>query len=336
LNQRFKFLEKLSMRQRLIIAKEKLMITEQTTATFCKQTYIYKTVGDCKIQADVYQIVGDEARPAIFWIHGGALIVGSRGQLLPDQAERYLRAGYTVVAIDYRLAPETKLPAIIEDIQSAYRWLREEGPTLFQIDPDRIAVIGHSAGGYLTLMAGFCLSPRPKALVSFYGYGDIAGDWYSRPDPFYSQQPAVSHAEAYGVVGSAVLAESPPGERGRFYLYCRQQGLWLKLVTGYDPDTEPNAFNPLCPVRNVTKEYPPTLLLHGAQDTDVPVEQSMLMAEALEHQHIAYQLLILPNHGHGFNSSNEGLHDPAIAEIFEQVLGFLRKQLGDGGANRVL
>src|ERR1041385_6786257 len=203
-----------------------------------KQTYTYKTVGECEIRADVYRRAGEEIRPALLSIHGGALIGGSRGYVRQDQLEGYLDAGLTVVSIDYRLAPETKLKAIIEDLQDAYAWLRAEGPRLFRIDPERIAVVGHSAGGYLTLMAGFCVQPRPRALVSFYGYGDIAGAWYSRPDPFYCQQPAVPKEEAYGVVGSAVLSESSDNNRFRFYLYCRQHGLWPREVAGHDPDKE--------------------------------------------------------------------------------------------------
>ncbi len=151
---------------------------------FSKQSYTYKTVGECKIQADVYQIPDNLVHPAILWIHGGALIIGDREMLFRDQLERYLQLGCAVVSIDYRLAPETKLKFIIEDLQDAYEWMRKKGPQLFRIDPDRIAVIGHSAGGYLTLMAGFCVNPRPKALVSFYGYGDIAGSWYGQPDSF--------------------------------------------------------------------------------------------------------------------------------------------------------
>ena len=52
-----------------------------------------------------------------------------------------------VVSIDYRLAPETKLPAIVEDVQDACRWVRERGPKLFRIAPERLAVMGGSAGG---------------------------------------------------------------------------------------------------------------------------------------------------------------------------------------------
>ena len=106
---------------------------------------------------------------------------------------------------------------IIEDLDEAYRWVRVDGPRLFRIDPNRIAVVGHSAGGYLALMAGFRLNPRPAALVSFYGYGDITAEWYSRPDPFYNRQPAVSKEEAYQAVGTRVISEDQGGNRGRFF-----------------------------------------------------------------------------------------------------------------------
>src|SRR5437764_11904132 len=153
-----------------------------------RQTYTFKTIGDCQIQADVYNPSTDGDRPVILWIHGGALIGGSREGINSRQLEKYLDAGYVLVSIDYRLAPETKLPSIIDDLRDAVRWVRGEGPRLFGADPKRLGVIGHSAGGYLTLMSGFCVEPRPQALVSFYGYGDIVGPWYSRPDPFYCQQ----------------------------------------------------------------------------------------------------------------------------------------------------
>jgi len=288
------------------------------------QTHIYKVTEECSIQADVYLPEGDRRKSAILYIHGGALIFGSRTWAPTEQFELYLKAGYAVVSIDYRLAPETKLPAILEDIQDAYNWLITNGPELFNIDPDRIAVTGSSAGGYLTLMSGFIVHPRPRALVSFYGYGDIAGDWYSCPDPFYSKEPAVPMEEARKGVSGPVIAGSEEFEpRWRFYLFCRQKGLWPKEVTGYDPHTQPEAFVPFCPDRNVTSDYPPTLLLHGDQDTDVPYELAQQMAAKLEENHAPHRLITMNGMGHGFDD----LKNPKVAEVFEEVLDFLKETL---------
>ena len=173
-----------------------------------RETYDYKVVDDCRIKLDVHGAPGDGPRPVVVWIHGGALIMGHRGGIDRALLGALTEAGYVVVSIDYRLAPETKLPAIVEDVQDACRWVRERGPKLFHIAPGRLAVMGGSAGGYLTLMTGFRVEPRPKALVSFWGYGDIAGAWYSRPDPFYRSQPLVSEEEARGAVGRAVISEA--------------------------------------------------------------------------------------------------------------------------------
>ena len=289
-------------------------------------TCTYTRVADCEIRADVHTAPGEGPRPAIVWVHGGALIMGSRTGISDWQRQMYLDAGYTVVAIDYRLAPETKLPAIVDDLQDAWRWVMREGPKLFQADPGRVAVIGHSAGGYLTLMAGFSVEPRPSALVAFYGYGDIVGPWYSRPDPYYCRQPPVSPAEAHRAVGQRVISESRGQEaegRDRFYLYCRQQGIWPREVSGRDPESEPDFFHQYCPVRNVHPGYPPTLLLHGDRDTDVPYEQSVLMADALSRAGVEHELVTIPDGDHGFDASR----DRPAADAFARVLTFLKTHL---------
>lgn len=289
-------------------------------------TYTYKTVGDLPIKADVYRMPGDDVRPVIVWIHGGALISGSRVNAPNiEQRRRYLNAGYVLVSIDYRLAPETKLQGIIEDVQNAFKWVRTDGPRLYKIDPKKVAVIGHSAGGYLTLMAGFAVEPRPQCLISFYGYGDITNEWYSMPDPFYRKtQPLVSKEDAYKVVGTKETTAGP--NRGKFYLYCRQNGLWPKEVAGFDPDKEPRAFDRFCPIRNVTKDYPPTLLLHGDKDTDVPHQQSVDMAAELDKHGVEHEFLSIKGGGHGFDG--KGAKDAQVAAAFERVLAFLKKHVG--------
>lgn len=287
-------------------------------------TYTYKRAGDCDIRADIYLPQGSGPHPVIVWIHGGALIMGWRGGLPSRQRERYLAAGLAVVAIDYRLAPETKLPGIIEDVRDAFDWVRGSGPSLFDADPGRVGVVGHSAGGYLTLMSGFCVAPRPRALVSFYGYGDIVGPWYSQPGPFYRQQPLVTEDDARSGVGDRAISEDRGSGRERFYLYCRQQGLWPREVAGRDPAAEPGFFTRFCPVRNVDPRYPPTLLLHGDQDTDVPYEQSVMMAQALDSAGVRHELITIPGGGHGFDDAG----DEAAESAFERALAFLARHTG--------
>jgi acetyl esterase/lipase len=308
----------------LLFAISLLNSPETEAQKMIKHTYTYKTVEDLQIHADVYRKPDNIIRPAILYIHGGALIIGNRSWLDSVQTERYLNAGYTLISIDYRLAPQTKLKHIIEDLEDAYRWIRIEGPELFRIDSTHIAVIGHSAGGYLALIAGFRLIPRPMAIVSFYGYGDIAGEWYSCPDPFYNRQPSVSKEEAYKVVGTSVISEDPDGNRWPFYLYTRQQGVWPLEVAGHNPDSDPEKFDLYCPVRNFNKDYPPTLLLHGDADTDVPFEQSVLMAKELERHGVQHEFIALTGQGHGFDNA---MQDPVVVKTFDSVLVFLDKQL---------
>lgn len=304
-----------------------LIPAEATAGGAMPKTYTYKTVGDLPIKADVYRLPGDEVRPVIVWIHGGALIVGQRtGGPNPEQRKRYLDAGYVIVSIDYRLAPETKLNGIITDVQDAFKWVRAKGPDLYKIDPKRVAVVGHSAGGYLTLMSGFAVEPRPQALIAFYGYGDIDGDWYAKPDPFYRRtRPLVSKEAAYKAITSKEIAEGNVKGRGDFYMYCRQNGLWPSLVTRHDLQKEPRAFDRFCPVRNVTKAYPPTLLLHGDNDTDVPHQQSVDMANELKRVGVAHEFFSVKGGGHGFDG--KGMKDANVAAAFAQIEAFLKKHI---------
>ena len=284
-------------------------------------TYVYKTAGGCEIKADVYNADVSRKKAAIIWIHGGALIVGSRAAppawLDPD-------GRHLVISIDYRLAPETKLPAIAEDLQDACRWVREQGPALFSIDLKRVAVAGLSAGGYLTLMTGFSTSPRPRVLLSLSGYGDIVAPWYSRPDPFYLQQGEISREQAYQSIGTHCVTASEKGDhRWNFYLYCRQKGIWPKEVAGRDPDAESKWFDRYCPVRNVSASYAPTVLIHGTGDTDVPFSESEKMDEKLSQFRVKHEFLRVPGGSHCLEADPPSVKVP----IFRQAMEFVRSQL---------
>ena len=298
-------------------------------APFEKKTYVYKRVGDCTIEADVYRADDAVVRPVVVWIHGGALIMGSR-QGVPGRLLDLCRTeGFALVSLDYRLAPEVKLPAIIEDVQDALGWIRREGPTRLNVDPKRMVVAGGSAGGYLTMMTGICVEPRPTALVAYWGYGDVDGAWYTSPSPHHGNAASLLPLEEMlAAVGGKPITGSdrdlPTRQaRGHYYRYLRQNGLWTKEVSGFDPETERAKLDPYCPVRNITSEYPPILMIHGTEDKDVPYEESAAMARQLARHHVSHELVTVPGGGHGLGGG-----DPeVIAAAHAKALSFVKRYL---------
>jgi acetyl esterase/lipase len=285
-------------------------------------TYTYKRVGDLEIKADVHRANDDVLRPVLVWIHGGALIMGHRASVSGRVQQRMLESGYVIVSIDYRLAPETKLPEIIEDVEDAFKWIRKEGAALFHADTNRIAVMGGSAGGCLTLITGFRVQQRPAVLVSFFGYGDLIGDWYSKPSPHPRHNAVqIAKGQAFAQVTGPPVSDSRErkGNGGTFYNYCRQHGIWPKQVSNWDPATEAERFYPYMAVMNVTPEYPPTMLIHGTEDTDVPYEQSVIMAEELRKHSVEHKLIDIPGGEHGLDGGDAQLIDQAYASAFEFI-----------------
>ena len=296
-------------------------------------TYVYKKVGALEIKADVLPAAArfSGPRPVVVWIHGGALINGTRERDFYEEQTGWLgrvhaEHGVVLIAIDYRLAPESPLSAIVEDIEDAFRWVREQGPKLFQADPTRVAVAGGSAGGYLSLVAGSRVQPALKCVVSCWGYGELLGPWYTEASTHarhLASKPTA--AEAWRQVSGPPIANAADrkGSGQIFYQYCRQHGLWPWAVSGWNPWREPAKFVPYMPLRNVTPAFPPTFLLHGQADTDVPHEQSALFAAELGRHGVEHHFVSVPGAEHGLRG-----HDPEqLEKIYQNAGEFLLRHL---------
>lgn len=267
-----------------------------------KKTLTYKTVGEVKIQADVYQSGDQPNRPVVAWFHGGALVMGHRRDVPKQLLEYCQEQGFVLVSFDYRLIPQVKLPEVIEDLKDAVKWIRVEGPELFNADPRKLVVAGGSAGGYLTLMSGFAVEPPPTALVSFWGFGDIDGSWTTTPNKVFLRGDRISDEEAQTLIGDRVLthADQQTGpDRWKYFVYLKQKGTWCNAATGYDPKTDKDRLTPFCPIRNLSAKYPPLLMVHGTDDVDVPYEKSVEMAAALKERGRPHRLITLEKGRHG-------------------------------------
>jgi acetyl esterase/lipase len=116
---------------------------------------------------DVYRPDGKGPFPAVVLIHGGSWRTGSRWNMA-SLARRFVRSGYVVYNVDYRLAPEHRFPAQLDDVRDAFRWLHAHARS-FAVDPDRIAVMGYSAGAHLALLLALSDpggGPVPCAVVA--------------------------------------------------------------------------------------------------------------------------------------------------------------------------
>lgn len=300
-------------------------LSPAVTADFVKTTHVYKTVGGVNIHADVYRPDGDEIRAVVVWIHGGALIVGSRESAPANIRELCEREGYAFVSIDYRLAPEVKLPQIAEDLDDAFVWMRTQGPERLRIDPDRMVIAGGSAGGFCTYLATARMKHKPRAIVSYWGYGEFDPDWTAVKSKDHGE--TVEQDDALQGVGKDVVTaptKEQAASRGAFYRYTRQNGIWSKEVTGFDPLKDQEKLKRLSPVHLVSKDFPPTLMVHGTIDTDVPYACSLRMAEAYKRHGVPHELVTVENAGHGLAegdpAKNQAAHNLALAFIREHLL----------------
>lgn len=299
-----------------------VLMSGMTLAQPVMDTVTYKQVDGHAIKADIFHDGTTRQRPAIVWIHGGGVINGHR-ESIPAQVRQFASDnGYVLVSLDYRLAPETKLPAILTDIEDAFRWLRAEGAQRFGIDPDRIAVSGGSAGGFLTLCSGFRARPAPRVLLAFWGYGEILSDWAAKPSPHpRHQQRKITTEEAARQLGGPIVSDSRERKTdgGIIYLFGRQSGSWSQDISGFDPLREAGKLAPLLPAKNVTSHFPPTALVHGTADTDVPFEQSQLMAREFEQHGVPFQLHAITNGEHGLAGGDPDKIKAAYLAAFEFV-----------------
>ena len=219
-----------------------------------------------KEKLDVYIPSGEwkNNRPAVLFIHGGGFKIGDKAEFRSASVCADLaRAGYVAVSCNYILSTKEKpgaWPQNIADCREAVRWMRQNARDL-GIDPQRIAVAGGSAGGYLALMVGLTdekpeLGGDPKAKIS-------------------SRVSAV--IDMYGVTSSGKYAKD--------------------MLVNLGADTD-KIFSPLS---YVSSKSVPVLILHGTADKTVDIKESKNLEEALIKNRVDYNFLEIEDAEHTFD-----------------------------------
>src|ERR1700734_1468262 len=138
---------------------------------------VYGEAGGEKLTMDYYAPSGPGPHLIVVIIHGGGFIGGTSKNGSEAYCADFLApAGYSVLSINYRLAPQHPYPAMVEDVETAIRYLRSHAAE-WKADPDKIALVGGSAGGYLSNMVGLLNAPgaQVQAVVTLFGPSDFRG-----------------------------------------------------------------------------------------------------------------------------------------------------------------
>ena len=134
----------------------------------------------------------------------------------------------------------------------------------------------------------------------------------------HNPRPITREEAAQATDGSVVsdwTLRKGKGDGFVIYLYYRQQGIWAQEVSGFDPATLAEQIAPYEPARNVTADYPPTMLIHGTKDTDVPFEESLEMSRQLQRHGVPCELRAIENGEHGFGGGDPRQIEDAYAAM---------------------
>ncbi|KXN81935.1 Versiconal hemiacetal acetate esterase [Leucoagaricus sp. SymC.cos] len=296
---------------------------------------VFSEIDGVSIAMDVYipeQATKDERAPVLLWWHGGGLLQGTRKAAAPHTRYASAKHGLCVVSVDYRLAPQTRLPGILADCKAAIDFVQSDKfaeATSNRVDSSHLIVSGSSAGGWLALLAGTGIGfeasgvEPPKGITgiaAIYPITDLLDPfWSTKHRPVVYLDRIIEHSEMATFVDPNSEKTSwakATGKRSMFYHYMVQEAILVELLlegTGIDPMSYSIAQN----VRaGKVKALPPTYVITGNKDTKVPYQQSLDVVAAYESVGSAVEYHEIGGVDHRF--------DDAESEQMESMYWFIK------------
>jgi acetyl esterase/lipase len=233
---------------------------------------------------NIYQPLAPGKYPGVIQIYGGAWRTGSPNH--DEKFSRYLASrGYVVVSIDYRHAPQHLFPAQLEDVQKAIEYVRSHAEQ-WEIDPEKLGIIGRSAGGHLATLAAYQPDAQQfQAVVSYYAPVDLTVGYADPPvpDPIDSRQV-------------------------------------MRDLLGGTPTDLPDLYRQASPGQLVNRRLPPTLLVYGGQDHLVESRFGRKLAKNLQSFSTPTVFIEIPWANHAFDIIFNGTSNQLALYYTERFL----------------
>lgn len=268
----------------------------KTKSGTAERDVTYCTMNNLPQKMDVYYPSSGGPWSVLMYVHGGSWIEGDKAE---GEGWKHLNdSGFLVVSVNYRLGDyQIKFPAMIEDIKCAVRYLRAHSKK-YNIDSDRIAAVGASAGGHL---------------VSLLGTADESAGW--DVGEYLDQSSEVQAVIVLSGI-SDFTTNIPSGLNSSIYY------AFGKLANKNTPENVA-----VSPITYITPGDPPFLIFHGDRDGVVPVEQARTLHSKLSETGVPSTLVIVEGGDHGLRKPNGGDASPTGAEINQVIVEFLEENL---------
>ncbi len=248
---------------------------------------------------------------AVVYLHGSAYCVLDKDFLTRPLFRHLASQGHVVVDVAYRLFPETDVPGMVADAKRAVAWVRAHATDL-GIDPDRVVLVGGSAGGHLSLLAAYAhddpvltpaelrgSDPRVSAVASLYGqvsleamYEHLSQDRVCHPDdpqPDWTAPPSRALVRLFGDDAARL--------RLGVMMYAGRSD-WL---LGGTPSEVPERYTQVSVFHHIRPDCPPTLLMHGTHDEMAPVTAVRQFQDQLQQAGVPVAAAYLPHTDHMFD-----------------------------------
>ncbi|HZH98939.1 MAG TPA: alpha/beta hydrolase [Fimbriimonadaceae bacterium] len=278
-----------------MILSSLLVLAAMTSGPRVEMDVLYSRAGGEELKIDLFHPTEESKtpRPAVLIIHGGAWMMGKRSDM--DSMARYAASkGLVAATVQYRLAPKHKWPAMLDDVQTAVRFLRANSAK-YNIDPDRIGAAGASAGGHLALFLGSRDTRDPKPAEY----------------PGYSSRVAA----VFDVFGPVAMADYPQSPTLDFM---------FAAVLGKPRKDAAKEIDDASPINFIDKNSAPVFIFQGLADLLVNPDQSRKLEKKYKELGIPVQSVYLEGVGHEVPMARK-----EVADAIEQGVAFLLKHLNE-------
>lgn len=293
------------------IEQKRTHIPAQTDFIRTKYLDIQYAPGNERRQLDIYlPNEGEGPYPVVIDIFGGGWYFGNKSSHKLEPALALLRRGFAVVSINYSLSWQTRFPTQVYEVKAAICYIRAHA-LKYQLDGNRIALLGESAGAHLAALAALSAACGKLEDSTWPDY--FVSDEVQAVIAVYCPTDLSLTREQFKILGVTPMQEE-------FGQVDSMEGVLLGHHRAKDV---PELVAMANPIEYVTPNSPPFLFLHGDQDACVPYLQSMNLAAGIMHatdlEHVEYHLIAGAHHD---------IHDFEREDIYDIEAAFLRKHIG--------